>query len=113
MQQQLRSRDILTSRQLADALLGQKRVLALPGSAFGAPPELLALRLSVCDYLGAEALAASAECEIDSTGLLTLRSGLLRRLMLLRRLPSTRLLRDSGHMDVVSGVVPARAFRII
>ena len=65
VRQRLAEQDILTSRQLADALLEQKRVLALPGSAFGAPPDLLALRLSVCDYNGAEALAACAEHGID------------------------------------------------
>jgi aspartate aminotransferase len=65
VRQRLAEQDIQTSRQLADALLEQKRVLALPGSAFGAPPELLALRLSVCDYKGAEALAACAEHGID------------------------------------------------
>jgi aspartate/methionine/tyrosine aminotransferase len=64
MRQRLREKDILTSHQLADALFEQKRVLALPGSAFGAPPDLLALRLSVCDYKGAEALAACAKHEI-------------------------------------------------
>ena len=65
MRQRLAEKDILTSRQLADALLKQKRVLALPGSAFGAPHNHLALRLSVCDYKGAEALAACAEHKID------------------------------------------------
>ena len=57
--------DIQTSRHLADALLEQKRVLALPGAAFGATPDRLALRLSVCDYNGAEALAACGEREIN------------------------------------------------
>jgi hypothetical protein len=52
-----------TSR-LVDALLKQKRVLALPGSEFGAPPDHLALRLSVCHYKGADALAACTEHEI-------------------------------------------------
>ena len=65
MRQRLVKRNIVTSRQLADALLEQKGVLALPGSAFGAPHERLALRLSVCDYNGAEALAACAEREIN------------------------------------------------
>jgi aspartate aminotransferase len=60
----LAQKKILTSRQLADALLGQTRVLALPGADFGAPPDRLALRLSVCDYEGAEALDASLEREI-------------------------------------------------
>ena len=64
MRQHLKEMDIVNSRQLADALLKLKRVLALPGTAFGAPPDLLALRLSVCDYKGAEALAACVEGEI-------------------------------------------------
>ena len=65
MRQRLKAMDILSSRQLADALLKQKRVLALPGTAFGAPPNHLALRLSVCDYKGAEALAAFEEHAVD------------------------------------------------
>ena len=65
LRRQLAAKGILTSRQLADALLEQKRVLALPGSAFGAPPDRLALRLSVCDYNGAEALTACTEQEIS------------------------------------------------
>ena len=65
MRQRLKANDILTSRQLADALLEQNRVLALPGDAFGAPPDILTLRLSVCDYDGAEALAACKEHDIN------------------------------------------------
>ena len=65
LRQTLKAKGILTSRQLADALLEQKRVLALPGDAFGASPDQLALRLSVCDYDGAEALAACAGQDID------------------------------------------------
>jgi len=60
LRSRLAKRDILTSRQLADALLRQHRVLALPGTAFGASRNRLALRLSVCDYDGAAALAACA-----------------------------------------------------
>ncbi len=58
MRARLKAQDILTSRQLADALLRQHKVLALPGTAFGASHEQLTLRLSVCDYNGTEALAA-------------------------------------------------------
>ena len=65
LRQHLKARDIITSPQLADALLEQRRVLALPASAFGALPEHLALRLSVCDYNGAEALAACKEHDIN------------------------------------------------
>lgn len=66
IREQLVNKGISTSRQLADALLEQERVLALPGSAFGAPPEQLALRLSVCDYAGAGALASCSKHEISS-----------------------------------------------
>ena len=65
VRQRLTEKYILTSRQLANALLEQTGVLALPGAAFGAPPNRLALRLSVCDYDGAEALAA---CVDDGIG---------------------------------------------
>ncbi len=64
MRESLAKKNILTSRQLADALLDRTRVIALPGADFGAPPDRLALRLSVCDYDGAEALLACAEHDI-------------------------------------------------
>lgn len=51
---------ITTSPELAAALLAKHDVLALPGTGFGAPPERLCLRLSVCDYDGAQALGACA-----------------------------------------------------
>ncbi len=54
----LSRRGIRTSRDLARALLEDFDVLALPGAAFGASEDSLTLRLSVCDYDGAEALAA-------------------------------------------------------
>jgi aspartate/methionine/tyrosine aminotransferase len=53
------------THQFAERYHKQKRVLALPGSAFVAPPDHLALRLSVCDYKGAEALAACTAHEIN------------------------------------------------
>ena len=46
----------LTSPVLADALLGEAGVAGLPGSAFGEAPDMLRLRLSVCDYDGQDAL---------------------------------------------------------
>ena len=52
----LAEQGIATSQQLADMLLDRCDVLALPGTGFGAPPERLCLRLSVCDYDGALAL---------------------------------------------------------
>jgi len=68
LRERLADENILTSRQLADTLLRQHHVLALPGTAFGAPQDRLALRLSVCDYDGAEALAA-CDGEKDPAGL--------------------------------------------
>ena len=49
--------DPLTSARLADALLRERGVVSLPGSAFGEADDVLRLRLSVCDYDGAAALA--------------------------------------------------------
>ena len=48
----------MTSPELADYLLKTYGLAAIPGTAFGAEPEVLTLRLSGCDYDGAEALAA-------------------------------------------------------
>ena len=56
MRERLAQRGITTSESLSEALLADRGVLSLPGTAFGAPPEVLALRLSVCDYDGATAL---------------------------------------------------------
>lgn len=52
----LSARGIHTSADLATALLTEGATLTLAGSNFGAPPETLALRLSVCDYDGEQAL---------------------------------------------------------
>jgi len=49
---------IYTSKELADALMRGCGLASLPGTAFGAEPEVLTLRLSGCDYDGAEVLAA-------------------------------------------------------
>ncbi|MCB1721114.1 MAG: aminotransferase class I/II-fold pyridoxal phosphate-dependent enzyme [Alphaproteobacteria bacterium] len=49
---------IHTSKDLADALMRDYGLASLPGTAFGAEPEVLTLRLSGCDYDGAEVLAA-------------------------------------------------------
>ncbi|MDC0737081.1 aminotransferase class I/II-fold pyridoxal phosphate-dependent enzyme [Cognatishimia sp. SS12] len=46
-----------TSEALSRDLMMQEGIVALPGTAFGAPPEALRLRLSTCDFDGAEALA--------------------------------------------------------
>lgn len=56
VRERLARRGIEGCESLADALLAQHDVLSLPGTAFGAPPEALVLRLSVCDYDGAAAL---------------------------------------------------------
>jgi aspartate aminotransferase len=49
---------IKTSKDLANALLKDYSLAALPGVAFGAAPEVLTLRLSGCDYDGEAALRA-------------------------------------------------------
>jgi aspartate aminotransferase len=54
---------VKTSKQLSDALLKNYALATLPGTAFGADPEVLTLRLSGCDYDGAAALKAYASGE--------------------------------------------------
>lgn len=49
---------IYGSKDLAERLLNDYGLVALPGVAFGAAPEVLTLRLSSCDYDGAAALKA-------------------------------------------------------
>jgi aspartate/methionine/tyrosine aminotransferase len=49
---------IRTSTDLAGILLADYGLATLPGTAFGADPDSLTLRLSSCDYDGAAALAA-------------------------------------------------------
>ncbi|HBR68898.1 MAG TPA: hypothetical protein DEA55_05935 [Rhodospirillaceae bacterium] len=49
---------VKTSQQVHEILLKEYNLATLPGSAFGAEPEVLTLRLSGCDYDGAKALAA-------------------------------------------------------
>ena len=49
---------VRTSKDLADVLLKDYALATLPGTAFGADPEVLTLRLSGCDYDGTEALKA-------------------------------------------------------
>lgn len=49
---------IKTSKDLSNQLLKNYGLATLPGTAFGAAPEVLTLRLSGCDYDGAAALAA-------------------------------------------------------
>ncbi len=45
-----------TSAELTKQLVNEVGIVALPGTAFGEAPDVLKLRLSVCDYDGAEAL---------------------------------------------------------
>lgn len=47
-----------TSQDIHKFLLQHYNLATLPGTGFGAEPEVLALRLSGCDYDGAQALAA-------------------------------------------------------
>lgn len=55
---ELAAAGITTSKELANTLLADYGLATLPGTAFGADPEVLTLRLSGCDYDGAAALAA-------------------------------------------------------
>ncbi len=58
IRQTLASEGISSSTELARHLLQEAGVLALPGESFEAPRESLTLRLSTCDYDGAEAIDA-------------------------------------------------------
>lgn len=69
LREPLSARGITTSVALADALLAEQNVLALPGTGFGAAADHLALRLSVCDYDGSHALQAAASSD-DLDGLI-------------------------------------------
>lgn len=65
--------DIKTSRDWAKYLIEHQNVVALPGVAFGEEPDVLALRLSGCDYDGAEVLQAYQQGEaLDQSFLKTL-----------------------------------------
>lgn len=55
---ELASIGIKTSKDLAAHLMKEYGLATLPGTAFGADPEVLTLRLSGCDYDGAAALVA-------------------------------------------------------
>lgn len=52
----LKRKNISTSRQLCDALLGDTGVAILPGSDFGRPEGELTARLAFVDFDGAAAL---------------------------------------------------------
>ncbi len=54
----LAANGITTAQHVHEALLERYNLATLPGSAFGAEPEVLTLRLSACDYDGAAALKA-------------------------------------------------------
>lgn len=57
--EELAALGVKTSTELAAYLGEHYNVITLPGTAFGAAPEELTLRLSVCDYDGAAALHAA------------------------------------------------------
>ena len=64
----LNAAGIKTSKDLADTLLSNYGLASLPGTAFGAEPDVLTLRLSGCDYDGAAALKAYQSGEaLDDT----------------------------------------------
>lgn len=50
------TRGISSSAQLYDRLIREEGIVSLPGDAFGESPNRLTLRLSACDYDGADAL---------------------------------------------------------
>jgi len=52
----LAAKGVRTSEDLARVLIDEVQVATLPGTAFGADPETLTLRLAACDYDGAKAL---------------------------------------------------------
>ena len=54
----LAANGIKTSQDIHETLLKEYNLATLPGKAFGAEEDVLTLRLSGCDYDGAEALAA-------------------------------------------------------
>lgn len=55
----LEKRGIASSKKLCEAILNEKHVAAVPGSAFSRPCEELTLRMSYVNFDGANALAAS------------------------------------------------------
>jgi aspartate/methionine/tyrosine aminotransferase len=59
----LKSKDVLTSMELASFLIEKYGLVTLPGAAFGEKEDVLSLRLSGCDYNGEKALAALARKE--------------------------------------------------
>jgi aspartate aminotransferase len=59
--EKLHARGITTSAELADRLLEETGVAVLPGSDFGLPAELLAVRIAYVDFDGAKALKAVAK----------------------------------------------------
>ena len=60
-------RGITTSYDLCQDLLSRACIAVLPGSAFGAPVELLSARLAYVDFNGRNALAASKEIGLNES----------------------------------------------
>lgn len=54
---------IKTSKELTDVILKDYGMVTLPGTAFGAAPEVLTLRISACDYDGTTVLKAYQDGE--------------------------------------------------
>ena len=63
-----RAHNLATSDQLSHALLEGESIATLPGTAFGAEPDAMRLRLSACDYDGADALAHYEALGSDEPG---------------------------------------------
>jgi aspartate aminotransferase len=66
--ERLASRGVTDSASLAECLLEQTGVAALPGHAFGRPREELTLRLSYVNFDGGSALDAAASGETVDLG---------------------------------------------
>jgi aspartate aminotransferase len=60
-------RGITTSYDLCNDLLSRSCIAVLPGTAFGAPAELLTARLAYVDFNGRNALAASKEIDVNKS----------------------------------------------
>merc|ERR1712100_958007 len=61
------NRGITTSYDLCQDLLSRACIAVLPGTAFGAPVELLSARLAYVDFNGRNALAASEEIGLNES----------------------------------------------
>src|SRR5690606_28531745 len=71
LREALAQRGVRDDVALCDLLLSSTGVFALPGSAFGMPPEALWTRLALVDFDGGRALAAARDGALDEAFLRT------------------------------------------